>query len=127
ALVLATVTGHPEVGKVLLEAGADPRSADAGYTALHVAVLRSDLQTLKALLARGADPNAPLTKGSPVRRYGVQWAIPNTLLGATPLFLAASYLELDMIRALVAAGAAPSSPIIDGTTPLLAAAGTDVP
>ena len=33
ALVLAAHSGHTEVATLLLEKGADPNSADAGYTA----------------------------------------------------------------------------------------------
>ena len=37
--------------------GADPNAADAGYTALHAAVLRGDIDLVKALIAKGADLN----------------------------------------------------------------------
>ena len=60
---------------LLLGAGADPNAAGAGYTALHAAALRGDAALVKALLAKGANPNATLTKGSPVRRFGSQWAL----------------------------------------------------
>ena len=42
----------------LLSRGADPNAAGAGYTALQAAVLRGNLELVKALLAKGADPNA---------------------------------------------------------------------
>ena len=41
---------------LLLEHGADPDASGAGYTALHAAILRSDLALVKALLARHANP-----------------------------------------------------------------------
>jgi ankyrin repeat protein len=122
-LVLAAFAGNGAVVPVLLEAGANPDAADAGHTALHAAVLRSDLAAVKALLAKGANPNVQITKGTPVRRFGSQWTLPSTLIGATPLFVAAAYLELDIIRALAAAGADPSLALPSGTTPLLVAAG----
>src|SRR5256885_16849898 len=56
----------------------------------------------------------------------VQWAWPTTLLGATPLFVAACYLETDIIRELTARGASPQPALPDGTTPLLVAVGIDV-
>src|SRR5256885_11226579 len=56
----------------------------------------------------------------------VQWALSNTLLGATPLFVAACYLETDIIRELTARGASPQPALPDGTTPLLVAVGIDV-
>ena len=126
ALVVAAFAGHPAVARVLIDAGADPDASGAGYTALHASVLRSDLATAQALLHSGADPNIPLTNGSPVRRFGAQWALPRTLAGATPLAAAAVYLELDIMRALVAAGADVSLALANGTTPLLAAAGADI-
>lgn len=126
ALVLATFAGHPEVARVLLDAGADPNTAGAGYSALHAAALRGDLATTRALIARGADVNARLINGSPVRRFGSQWALPRTMKGATPLMVAAVFLELDIMRALLEAGADHTLALDDGTTPLLAAAGIDV-
>jgi ankyrin repeat protein len=126
ALVLATFAGHPAVAGLFIEAGADVNAAGAGYTALHAAVLRGDLPTVKALLARGANVNAQLAKGSPVRRFGSQWALPSSMAGATPLFIAAVYVEAEIARALLAAGADHSIAIADGTTPLLAIAGVAV-
>jgi ankyrin repeat protein len=126
ALVTATFAGHGPVSAVLIESGADLNAAGAGYSALHAAALRGDLATTRALLAKGANANARLTKGSPVRRFGSQWALPSTLKGATPLLVAAAYLEVDIMRALLAAGADHTLPLEDGTTPLVAAAGASV-
>jgi ankyrin repeat protein len=61
-----------------------------------------------------------------VRRFGSQWALPNNLNGATPLFVATIYLELDLMRALLVAGASPSLALANGTPPLLLAAGGEV-
>src|SRR5262249_25539748 len=58
ALVLAAHSGHGDLGSVLLEHGADPNAFTSGYSALHAAVLRSDLALVKVLLGRGANPNA---------------------------------------------------------------------
>jgi ankyrin repeat protein len=126
ALVLAAFAGQPTVARGLIAAGADVHAAGAGYTALHAAALRGDLATIQALVAKGADPNARLTKGSPVRRFGSQWALPTPFSGGTPLFVAAAYLEVDVMRALLAAGADHSTPVTTGTTPLLAVAGVPV-
>lgn len=123
ALVLATFAGHPAVARVLIEAGADVQAAGAGYSALHAAVLRGDLETARLLLTRGAAADATLTNGSPVRRFGSQWALSRTLTGATPLLVAAAYLEIDLMRALLTAGANPAQALQDGTTPLHAATG----
>jgi ankyrin repeat protein len=127
ALVLAAFSGHGPVARLLIERGADPNAAGAGYTALHAAVLRGDAETVKALLGKGANPDARLTKGSPVRRFGSQWALTNAWTGATPLFVATVYLEIDLMRMLLANGALASLALSNGTHPLLVAAGAEVP
>ena len=124
ALVRAVFAGHTGVARVLIDAGADVNAAGAGYTALHAAALRGDHATVQALLLAGANPDIQLTKGSPVRRFGSQWALPTPMTGATPLLVAATYLEVDIIRALLQARADHRLGLVDGgATPLLAAAG----
>jgi ankyrin repeat protein len=93
---------------LLLAEGADPDAMDAGYTALHAAVLRGDLTTVEALLARGVDPNRRLEKGTPIRRTSEDWALRSTQISATPFWLAASFREPAIMRALAAAGADPT-------------------
>ena len=123
ALVEAAHSSQQAVGALLLEKGANPNVAAAGYTALHAAVLRGGLDLVKALLAHGANPNAPITKGTPVRRNSEDFELPATLVGATPYVLAAKFLEVDIMRVLAAGGADPRLPMKTGTTPLMAAAG----
>jgi ankyrin repeat protein len=124
ALILAAHSGHGPLAAMLLEKGANPNDAAVGYTALHAAVLRSDLALVKALLAHGANPNLTITKPTPNRRQGQDFELQPALVGATPYFLAARYLETDIMRALAAGGADIRSPLPNGTTPLMAAAGT---
>ncbi len=126
ALTLAAFSGHGASARLLIEKGADPDASGAGYTALHAAVLRSDAATVRALIAGGANVDARITNGSPVRRFGSQWALPRTLMGATPLFVAAAYLETDLMRVLLEAGANPALGLGEGTVPLHAAAGAEV-
>jgi ankyrin repeat protein len=123
ALVLAAYSGHGDVAEFLLGKDANPNATGAGYTALHAAVLRGDLGLVTALLAHGANPNVHLTKGTPVLHQNVDLHLREALLGATPFFLAAKFLEGDMMRALVAAGADARLGVKDGTTPLMAATG----
>jgi ankyrin repeat protein len=126
ALIVAAHSGHRRAAIALLEAGANANANAIGYTALHAAVLRSDIELVKALLARGANPNAPITKGTPVRRNSQDFELPKTLIGATPYALAAKFLEADIMRALSAAGADTRLPMKDGATPLMAAAGMGI-
>jgi len=123
ALVVAAYSGHPKLAALLLDKDAVPSADGAGYTALHVAVLRGDLESVKALLAHGANPNARIWKGTPVTRSAQEFVLPKSLLEATPFFLAAKFVEPDIMRVLATAGADPLLPIRDGTTPLMAAAG----
>ena len=123
ALVLAAHSGHGETAALLLEKGANPDSADAGYTALHAAVLRGDLNLVKALLAHKANPNLRTTKGTPLRRDTTDFNLPATLIGSTPYLLAARYLEPEIMKALAAGGADMTLTMRDGTTALMLATG----
>ncbi len=126
ALVVAAHSGHRQVATVLLDKGANPNANGIGYTALHAAVLRSDIELVTALLAHGATPDSQMTKGTPVRRNSQDFELPKTLLGATPYLLAAKFLEADIMRALAAGGADTRARMKDGATPLMAAAGMGI-
>ena len=153
ALMIASAMAHTETVDLLLDNGADPNLADAiGYTSLHSVVRDSDyginlagkdavLTIVKSLLKHGANPNARLSQdkekaAEEIKNGSVQRAERRTavtvneiiLQGATPLFLAAEVNNLDVIKALVEAGADPLIPTERGTTPLMmaAGAGTDV-
>jgi ankyrin repeat protein len=122
ALVVAAHSGQGVFAAMLLEKGADANAAGAGYTALHAAVLRGDLDLVKALLARGANPNAAIAKGTPSRYYSKDWALnASALTGATPLWQAARYGDVPIMKALVAAGANPKYAFADGSTILIVA------
>jgi ankyrin repeat protein len=124
ALTVAAHSDHGDVGALLLEHGADPNAAAIGYTPLHAAVLRGDLTLVKALLKHGANPNRTITRGTPSRRAnGHQFELLAPLAGATPYMQAAQYLEIEIMRALAAAGADTRLPKADGTTPLMLAVG----
>ena len=148
ALVVATVRGHTPYAKFLLNQGADP-NLGPGFGPLHWAVGVWDsyltdfsngitnehtewsafgglpraekLDFVKALLARGADPNAR-TKKNP--NYGMKVKGGNgNLVGATPFLIAAQANDAAIMRELVAHGADPNVPTSQGTTPLMVAAG----
>ena len=119
-LVVAAHSGHGALAAFLLDAGADPGAADAGYSALHAAVLRGDLRLVGALLAHGADPDAALERGTPARRVSADWRLPHRMIGATPLWIAARFREPAIVRALADHGADPSH-AVSGETVLMAA------
>ena len=136
ALGVAVSSRHEKFALALLEKGADPNLADAdGYTPLHHAASSPGMvETVKALLARGAKPNARLVN-NPARGN----SNPN-YIGATPFFLAASARNVAALRLLAAAGADSKLGITEttflnasnghrlqmvaGSTPLMAAAGS---
>jgi ankyrin repeat protein len=114
------------VAALLLDRGADPNACATGYTALHAAVLRSDLALVKALLARGVDPDMRMVKGTPLRRDTTDFNLPATLIGSTPYLLAARFLEPEIVRALAASGADQTLTLQSGATPLMIAAGMGI-
>jgi ankyrin len=126
ALVLAAHSGQGDVAALLLDGGADPNAYATGYTALHAAVLRSDVALVKALLAHGVDPDMRIARGTPLRRDTTDFNLPATLIGSTPYLLAARFLEPEIMRALVAAGADQTLTLPNGATPLMIAAGMGV-
>ncbi len=178
-LPFAIITGQVDVALFLLEQGADPNGEIGGARALHTAAGSVDLwlgdwsrqhgsatiygsgsvarlnagqrlTLVKALLARGADPNARITNSAMMMNYigypkkGAFEPFAcgtGDLLGATPLWVAANTASGNQLQimeatgiartegsgaitqALLAAGADLRLTTADGTTPLMVAAG----
>ena len=144
ALHVATVRGHAPLALFLLDRGADPKADKPGYTPLHWAAAKVELSEyptrygawnewsvlggivegrialVKALLAKGADPNATLAKPTP--RFSNEGG-GYRALGSTPLFMAASNGDTETMKVLVAAGADPHARNTDESTVLIAAVG----
>ena len=118
-LVVAAHVGQTDAAKVLLQAGADPNAAGAGYSALHVAVTRGDLDLVQALLAHGADVNARQMKGSPTKRVASGHSMDHRTIGATPFILAARSGRLEVMKLLAAKGADLSLQTQDGRNALM--------
>lgn len=124
-LVVAAYSDHVPMAVLLLQQGANVEAGEAGYSALHAAVLRGNPGLVAALLAGGANPNTPVSKGTPVKRLSKEYVFEDGWVGATSLFLAAQFAEADIMRLLVAAGGDPLFRL-RGTSVLMAAAGVDV-
>ena len=140
ATALAAHAGHTDLLELLLDRGADPNAMRAGFSALHAAVMRRDERMVAALLAHGANPNAPVTSWTPTRRSSKDFHFGPELVGATPFWLAARVSEPAIMRLLVKHGANPlfvhyGDKVVDGkggtgfqhrretTTALMAAVG----
>jgi ankyrin repeat protein len=105
ATTLAAFAGHGEIARYLLDKGANPNADGAGFTALHCAIMRRDEATVAALLARGADPNAPVTVWTPTRRSSDDYHFMPALVGATPYWMAARVTHPGIMRLLAKHGA----------------------
>ena len=80
-----------------------------------------EVDFVKQLLARHANPNARTAKASPQTRGGGFFRI---IGEQTPLMLAARANQLEAMRALIADGADPAVKAQGGSTLLMAAAGS---
>ena len=136
AVTLAAHGGHRGLLEFLLDEGADPNAAQAGFAPLHEAVMRNDARMTAALLAHGADPGRRLLTWTPTRRASRDLHYPPPFVGASPFWLAARFARADLMRLLAAHGADPRfvhevDYIVDGrmqwrterTTTLMAALG----
>jgi ankyrin repeat protein len=134
-LLLAVKNAHFELASLLLDAGANPNADLPGYTVLHAitAVRRpgvgdndpppdgsgsmTSLELVKKLVAKGADPNARMTKKPNLNNTRLNE------MGATPFMLAALTADAELMKTLAALGADPLLTNVDKSTPLMAAAG----
>src|SRR5581483_728821 len=123
-LIIATINGHFDLAKELLEKGADPKLAeDNGVTPLYAALncewapkalypqprayeqqKISYLDLMQAFLDKGADPNARLKRKVWYSGYNFDLSGVDEA-GATPFWRAAYASDVDAMKLLVAHGA----------------------
>ena len=140
ALVVAVANANWELADYVLDRGADPNLAGAGWNAVHQLLRTRRMNTgfgfpgpipsgsvdsidvLKKMIALGGDVDARMTVN------GMKDGQRNRLnrLGATPFFLAAKVTDTEAMRVLLDAGADATTPSADGTTPLMVAAGVAI-
>ncbi|MEE2822053.1 MAG: ankyrin repeat domain-containing protein [Acidobacteriota bacterium] len=142
ALVTAAARGHEQLALFLLNQGADPNATDGnGISALHYSLLRGlavianapehlatnnhlyrpNMRELtKALLTHGADPNSRIKNETHIQGGG---GVRVTMAGATPLLLASTAADKDLVHLLIKNGADPELGTYKGVTPLMGAAG----
>ena len=107
AIVLAAHSGYRDLVEFLLDVSADPDAAGAGFSALHLAIMRRDNAMARSLLEPGAPPNAQVTNCPAFRRAPRDWPFHPALVGATSFWLAARFIQPAIMRLLVNHGADP--------------------
>ena len=142
-LLMATINGHFDMAMKLLERGADPKLAsDAGATPLYATInvqwaakslypqptaqtqqQATYLELMEALIKKGADVNARLTKHLWYMSYNFDLLGVNTA-GATPFWRAAYGTDVPAMKLLVKYGADPKIPT---TKPVGRQRGDDAP
>ena len=127
-LLIASAGGHEPLAIFLLGKGANPNAADRlGLTALHYAATAGKLELIKRLLAAEANPNsrAIRERANSGPKSTVDYP-PVSIVGATPLVLAAEAGNAEAVRLLAANGADLQLSTNEKTTPLIVAAGAGV-
>ena len=128
-MLIATINGHFDLAKYLLDKGANPNAAQHnGVTPMYAALNcqwaakalypqprayeqqhTSYLDLITALLDKGADPNARLTKKVWYAQYDFdQSGVDET--GSTAFWRAAYSADIDAMKLLIARGADPNIP-----------------
>jgi ankyrin repeat protein len=127
ALHKAAIGGDVETLRILLDAGVDVNARDAAdFTALMGATSNGSVAAVKLLLAHGARVNDASGGGEVItHKHGVQQNGVTALGSFTALLYAAVSAPVDVVRALLDAGADVNVRDVRGLTPLITAVATD--
>jgi uncharacterized protein len=122
-LFVAAANRSTGVATLVADRGANPNTADRkGETPLHVAARAGEVTLVAELLAKGANVNArTVTESDSTSKDGSDEESHFVEGWVTPLMLAARSDHVEVMRALVAAGADVKLKADDGTTVLTAA------
>jgi uncharacterized protein len=135
-MLVAIQNGHYNIAEFLLNSGANPNIAnEKGWSPLYLTVKNRNIETgtipvpntdqafpfLLKLLAKGVDPNIRSKANTEIRNG--QRATWFNEAGATPFIRAALCGDVEVMKLLLIQGADPNIATLDGTTPLMAAAG----
>jgi ankyrin repeat protein len=132
-IIIATLNGHFDLAKTLLDRGADPNLAeDNGVTPLYAAIncywapkalypqprayeqqKLTYLDLMSAFIDKGANPNARLRKKVWYSGYDFDLSGVDEI-GATPFWRAAYASDIEAMKLLVAKGADPNIPSMKG-------------
>ena len=107
ATAMAAHSKHEDLVEFLLDKGANASADEAGFSAIHPAIMHRSIRMVRSLLDHGADPNAPLKTWTPERRTSNDFSFYPEVVGATPLWLAARTTQPEIMRLLVQKGADP--------------------
>jgi len=107
ATAMAAHSNYTELVEFLLEKGANASADEAGFSAIHPAIMHRNTRVVRALLEHGANPNAVLKTWTPERRTSKDYSFYPEVVGSTPLWLAARFTQPEVMRLLLKHGADP--------------------